>query len=239
MPPREACLAIARGASQMGAVFSTKVPVTPLDAVGGRVRGVVTPQGTVAADQLVLAAGPWTPRFATRVGLEVPIRPQKGEILFAGPTQMRLRGRVLAATYLMSKFGSKSSADEFSAGLVVGREPDGSIMIGSTREWAGFDTAPTAPARAALLREFSEYFPDAPALPIHRQTAGLRPSSLLRRPIIGRAPGVENLILACGHGGDGIALAPVTGWMVAHLIANTGTGLERDLAFAETTEAPG
>lgn len=235
VPPREACLAIARGATRAGAVFTTRMPVTDLDVAGGRVRGVITPEGTTAADDVVLAAGPWTARLAARLGLTVPIRPQKGEMLFTEPAAMPMRGRVLAATYLMSKFG-KPSADGFSAGLVVGREPDGSLKVGSTREWAEFDTTPTARARDVLLGELREYLPEAAALPMARQTVGLRPYSLLKRPIIGRAPGVDGLILACGHGGDGIALAPVTGWIVAYLVANTATGLERDLAFAEAAE---
>ncbi|HYM92326.1 MAG TPA: FAD-dependent oxidoreductase [bacterium] len=233
--PREAAVAIAHGAAQLGAVFSTGIPVTDLDVAGGSIRGVVTPAGSTACDEVVLAAGPWTGRIAAPHGIAVPIRPQKGELLFTGPAQVPLRGRVLAATYLMSKFGTQSP-DGFSAGLVVGREPDGSIKIGSTRECAQFDTTPTARAREILLREAREYVPDVAALPIRRQTAGLRPYSLLKRPIIGRVPGVGGLILACGHGGDGIALAPITGWLVAQFIEGAATGLEGELALAEPTE---
>lgn len=234
--PREACVAIAQGAARLGAVLRPGVAVTQLDVVAGRVRGVVTQAGSVACDEVVLAAGPWTGRLATSIGLTLPIRPQKGELLFTHPTEMRLPGRVLAASYLMSKFARKSAPDGFSAGMVVGREPDGSIKIGSTREWAEFDASPTARARQVLLEEVRLYLPGVAALPIRRQTAGLRPYSLLKRPIIGRAPGVEGLILACGHGGDGIALAPITGWLVAQLLAGVSTGLERELAPAAATE---
>jgi sarcosine oxidase subunit beta len=237
VPPREACMAIAQGAARLGAVFRPGVAVTALDAAGGRIRGVVTQGGSVACDEVVLAAGPWTGRVAAWIGLTVPIRSQKGELLLTDPTDASLPGRILSAGYLMSKFGPKSAPDGFSVGLAVGREPDGSIKIGSTREWAELEATTTTRARQALLEEVRQYLPDLAACSIRRQTAGLRPYSLLQRPIIGRPQRLHGLIVASGHGGDGIALAPITGWLVAQLIAGVTTGLERELALAAPEEA--
>lgn len=237
VPPREACLAIAQGAQRLGALFRPGVAVTALEVAGGRVRGIVTPGGGVACDEVVLAAGPWTGRIAAWIGLAVPIRSQKGELLLTDPTTVTLPGRILSAGYLMSKFGPKSAPDGFSAGMVVGNEPDGSIKIGSTREWAELEATITTRARQALLEEVRRYLPEVATCPIRRQTAGLRPYSLLQRPIIGRPQGLHGLIVASGHGGDGIALAPITGWLVAQLIAGVSTGLERELAPAAPEEA--
>ena len=236
VPPREACLAIAQGATRLGAVFQPGVAVTALDAAGDRIRGIVTQNGIVACDEVVLAAGPWTGRVAAWIGLAVPMRSQKGELLLTGPTDASLPGRILSAGYLMSKFGPKSAPDGFSVGLAVGREPDGSIKIGSTREWADLEATTTTRARQALLEELRQYLPDVAACSIRRQTAGFRPYSLLQRPIIGRPQGLDGLIVASGHGGDGIALAPITGWLVARLVEGVTTGLEQALALAAPEE---
>jgi len=46
-------------------------------------------------------------------------------------------------------------------------------------------------------------------------------------PLIGRDPARESVVYACGHGKNGILLAPITGECVAALV--TGTPMEFDL----------
>jgi glycine oxidase len=53
--------------------------------------------------------------------------------------------------------------------------------------------------------------------------AGLRPGSPDGLPVIGRLPGWENVYVATGHFRNGILLAPVTGKLIAQLIAGGET----------------
>jgi sarcosine oxidase subunit beta len=55
-------------------------------------------------------------------------------------------------------------------------------------------------------------------LHIIRSFAGLRPYTPDGLPILGPAPGVDNMYIAAGHEGDGIALAPITGELMAQMI---------------------
>lgn len=233
--PYEACLTIARGAARLGAAFHLRTPVLGFDVAGDRIRGVVTPGATQPCDQVVVAAGTWTPMLLAPLGLSVPVEPQKGELLHTWPVTPRLQGRILGASYLLSKLGR--SADIFTVGMVVGQEPDGSIKMGSTRERAGFALGTTDRARQAVLDEVRQYLPALADLPIQRQTAGLRPYSALKRPIVGRIAWPQGLVLACGHGGDGVALAPITGWFVAQILSGSATGFDSALAFKQGAEA--
>ena len=42
-------------------------------------------------------------------------------------------------------------------------------------------------------------------------------------PILGRVAGLDGFVIAAGHEGDGIALAPITGELIADLIVNNRT----------------
>jgi len=181
---------------------------------------------------VVLAAGPWTLALAAGIGVDVPMHFEKGEMLVTSPVPYELRGRVLAPAVLAAKFATTLAEGHFSVGLAIGQDPDRSIRLGATRELSGFDLTPSPRAREALLEEFGRFFPSLMPLPVVGHTVGLRPVGSHKRPIIARCPRPAGLILACAHGGDGIALAPVTGRLVAQMLAGAATGFEESLGLS-------
>ena len=232
VPPRDACRAVASAAARRGAAVRPHTEVRGFEVVGGRVRGVVTSDGVVGCEHAVLAAGPWTPPLAASAGVDVPLRFEKGEMLLTSPVPYKVGGRVLAPAVLAAKFAANLPDGHFSVGLAIGQDPDRALRLGATRVRCGFDLTPTPRAREALLEEFGRFFPTLPPPPVVAQTVGLRPVGPHKRPIIARPPHPEGLILACAHGGDGIALAPVTGWLVAQMIAGIATGFEESLGLS-------
>jgi glycine oxidase len=91
---------------------------------------------------------------------------------------------------------------------------DGRVLLGSTRESAGFDKRVTAGGVASILAGAAELAPDLRQLPLCEAWAGLRPGSSDGRPIIGPDPAVRGYYVASGHYRNGVLLAPLT----AHLI---------------------
>jgi glycine/D-amino acid oxidase-like deaminating enzyme len=64
--------------------------VTRIEAPGGRVSGVATAQGGVAADAVVIAAGPWSASLAASAGLRLPVEPRWGQLVqLAAPAASR------------------------------------------------------------------------------------------------------------------------------------------------------
>jgi glycine oxidase len=182
----------------------TPVAGVTVDAAGERVSGVTLADGQcLGADQVVLAAGPWTETIG---GLpdhaRVPVRPVKGQILRlrdpAGPGLLR---RVL----------------RFDGGYIVPRG-DGRYVLGATVEERGFELAPTAGGVHELLRDAHELVPGISELEIEELSVGLRPGTPDNAPTIG--PGaLHGLIWATGHHRNGILLAPLTAALVADLLA--------------------
>jgi len=70
--PSRATRAIAGGAKQAGAMVASRTAVRGLDLAAGRVAGVVTEHGRVAARAVVCAGGAWTRLFCGSLGIRVP-----------------------------------------------------------------------------------------------------------------------------------------------------------------------
>jgi glycine oxidase len=119
----------------------------------------------------------------------------------------------------------------WSGGCYLAPKADGQILLGATEEDGNYDPHPTLSGVNALTTEALEFLPAAGQLTVEGLWAGLRPAAPDRHPIIGRAPGRENLIVATAHYRHGILLGPLTGRWVAQLV-QTGAAAAELAAFA-------
>ena len=153
---------------------------------------------------VVLAAGAW---IALLVGAPrpLPVEPVRGQML-------QLQGAPLAHAV---------SAGE--AYLVPRGE---STLVGSTLERVGFDCTTTPAALDRLRLAAIAAVPILGDAVVQGAWAGLRPMTPDARPIIGRDPDLPSVFYACGHGKNGILLAPLTADCVASLIAGSPPPLD-------------
>jgi glycine oxidase len=103
----------------------------------------------------------------------------------------------------------------------------GSAIAGSTTERTGFESSTTHEGIAKVSSAATEICPGFDKQPARRAWAGLRPVTPDGRPLIGSDPEMPSVIYACGHGRNGILMAPLTGDLVADLV--TGSPLRHDL----------
>lgn len=183
---------------------------------GGRVHAVRTVTDRVAAGSVVIAGGAWSGNLCERLGIRVEVEPVRGQIVLLREQPLPFR-RVL----------------ECGPRYVVPR-PDGRILIGSTEEWVGFQKANTAGAISELIRFAESLAPSLKEARFERAWSGLRPRSRSGRPILGRAPNVENVFLATGHFRGGLNLSPATGKVIAQIVTGQPTELPLD-GFAVTS----
>jgi glycine oxidase len=95
---------------------------------------------------------------------------------------------------------------------------DGRVILGATVEEQGFDTAVTADGVFRLLEAAWEVLPEVGELELVGAYAGLRPGTPDNAPVVG--PGeLDGLVWATGHWRNGVLLAPLTGDVVAGLLA--------------------
>ena len=72
--PVDTTVALAKGARARGATVVEGVSVTDLTTKDGAITGVVTEQGTIEADVVVLATGMWTRHLAAKIGVNIPLQ---------------------------------------------------------------------------------------------------------------------------------------------------------------------
>jgi glycine/D-amino acid oxidase-like deaminating enzyme len=218
--PMKAALALLERARRSGARVAGGSDVLALDrAPDGALAGLVTSRGRVAAPVVVNAAGPWSGEVAGRLGTSVPVRPRRGRILVTEPLPAAvIRHKVYEADYVGAVV-SDSAALQCSA--VVEGTASGTVLIGSSRDGAGFSTAPDPAALAEMARRAVGLFPFLAGVRALRSYTGFRPASPDHLPVIGADAEVPGLFHATGHEGAGIGLAPATAELITALVTGT------------------
>lgn len=166
----------------------------------GRVLGVQTAQGEIRAERVVVAAGAWSGELLATLGLALPVKPMKGQMILFKCAEDFLPSMVLAKRR-----------------YAIPRR-DGHVLVGSTLEDVGFDKTPTEDALDSLRATAVELLPALADAEVVRHWAGLRPGSPDGVPYIGEVPGFEGLWLNCGHFRNGLVLAPASCRLLADLM---------------------
>ena len=221
--PLELVVACADYARHQGAHFATFTEVTGIETRGQKVTAVKTNAGRVLTDTVINAAGIWAPKISKMVGLDIPISPLKGELLVTEPRPPLMVGTLIAAKYLLSKFNleshNTSSRSEYkqSVGITLVQVAHGNLIIGSTREQAN-DVSSTYEGIHELATQLLELVPSLGEVHLLRAFAGVRPVTPDGYPIIGESPHLPGFILACGFGGDGLAMSAIAAETVLSLL---------------------
>jgi len=160
-------------------------------------------EGIAAAgrgDVVVLAAGAWSPALARPLGLRLPIQPATGysSTLPTWPGAPRHPVFVGESRVIVLPLGDR-------------------VRFAGTLELGGFRRSGDPVRSRAVLDAgrgaFAEPPPDAPV----EHWFGFRPLMPDDLPAIGRAPRVDGVIVAAGHGTLGFTQGPATGKLVAEL----------------------
>ena len=212
----------ALGAKQYKAKIITGAPVQRIHVVNGRIKYVDTGNERFEAHTFVNAAGVYSDEIGKLIGLRIPITPRRGQILVTEFTKPFMHCSIISAKYIAAKFNPDCAGGE-GEGVSVDQTFSGNVLLGSTREFVGFDNRTTLEGLRKIANQSSTIISGLRQLNIIRSFAGLRPYTPDGLPILGPVEGIDGFIMAAGHEGDGIALSPVTGELIAQLIIDGRT----------------
>jgi glycine/D-amino acid oxidase-like deaminating enzyme len=202
--------AFAGAARRGGAKIRQHTPVASIAVERGGVRGVVLVGGErVSADRVVVAAGPWSPALVAPLGIDLPIRAQRAQILIVDPGAPP--GDVPVLSDLVSL-------------QYVRPERDGSLLVGdsdhSRPQWADPDHYPDRADDAhlqSIVPRLEHRLPKLPAPRVSASYSGCYDVTPDYNPVIS-ATGIDGLYLCAGFSGHGYKLSPAVGELVADLI---------------------
>jgi D-amino-acid dehydrogenase len=204
--------ALRRGAEKHGATVrsGSAEPVRE----NGRITHVTVDGESLPADAVIVSGGAWSNALGERLGVHIPVYPQRGQIL-----HLDMPGTETGHWPIVLGFHSHYMLTW----------PGGRVVAGATREHdSGYDYRMTAGGVHEALSEALRIAPGLYHATLHEIRIGLRPASPDQLPMLGQAPGIENLFVATGHGPSGLQLGPYSGAAVADLVC--GKPLEADLA---------
>jgi sarcosine oxidase subunit beta len=224
--PMQATVELAQHARRAGARIVTGCAVTTLIRQGSRVIGVDSSAGRVTAEAVLLACGAWSRELAATAEIDLPVWPRKGHILVTEPrprwTDFNIAGYAYEATlghgFVSSEAHDPTSGDP-EVGTVLQPLPQGQMLLGSSREFAGWDGSLSRSRLTSIARAGVAMLPTLAHVRVIRSYAGFRPWSPDGEPLLGPVPEAIGLWVATGHGGGGITGAPLAGQLIAELRA--------------------
>ncbi|MGD8846553.1 MAG: FAD-dependent oxidoreductase [Desulfobacteraceae bacterium] len=211
-------LGFALGARSLGARIITGTSVTGIDMAAGKVSAVETDTGRIAAHIVVNATGAHACDIGQMVGLTIPIKPRRGQIIVTEHCPRIIQTCMISAKYIAAKYNPEI-AQGMGEGISIEQTENGNFLLGSTREFVGYDKRTTPEGLQRIAAKTAGIIPALNRIHVIRAFAGLRPFTPDGLPILGPVDPIPGFFMAAGHEGDGIALAPVTGALMAQLIA--------------------
>jgi len=202
--PQRLVATLTRLVAERGGCFLWGAEVTGWKTSHSTVNAAITTNGEIDGDEFVLTAGSWTPTLARGLGLRLPMQPGKGySLTLDAPRALPRHSMILQeARVAVTPMGS-------------------SLRVGGTMELAGYNLEINPPRLRGLTRSLCRY------LPTYRPEdfssvhpwCGLRPCTPDGLPYVGRTRRLPNLIVASGHAMMGVSMAPITGTLVAEIVA--------------------
>ena len=195
---------------EKGVKFLSKTQVLGFEKAGSQVNAVITDQGKIEAEKILLCGGSWSGELAQMLGFSLPMMGGKG-YSFIQKNQPEIK----QATILTEQKVAVSPYGE-------------TVRFGGTLEIAGTNQKVDMRRVQGIFESINRYYPEFEAkFPQEKEIwKGLRPCSPDGLPYIGFAPNYSNLLVGSGHSMMGISLAPATGKLLAELHQQKDTTME-------------
>ncbi|MDG2194895.1 MAG: FAD-dependent oxidoreductase [Polaribacter sp.] len=195
-----------------GVVFFANEEVKDIEVSNAVISKVITDKQELPADEVVLAAGSWSPLMTKKLGIKIPVQAGKGyRINVARETHITIPAILCEAKVAVTPM-------------------DGFTRFAGTMEVAGINHTINPVRVQAIANAASNFYKDLAITSEEKAAAqcGLRPCSPDGLPYIGKSSKCNNLTIATGHAMMGWSLGPATGKLVAEVISNKKTTLDLD-----------
>lgn len=142
---------------------------------------------------------------------DLPIEPRKGHLCITDRYPDFCRHQIVELGYLKSAHRFETESVAFN----IQPRPNGQLLIGSSREFAGWNREVNHDLLARMVSRACDYMPAMRSLKVLRTWVGFRPATRDKLPLVGAWPGREGLYVAAGHEGLGITTCLGTARLLA------------------------
>jgi len=162
----------------------------------------------ITAAKVVIATGAWSSALTSTIGVSLPLESQRGYHV------------TLTDPGFEPRIPVSSSEGKFYATPM-----EGGLRVAGTVEFAGLDAPADFRRARRLLAQVKTLYPQV-RTESFTEWMGHRPCMPDSLPVIGPAPGNPGVFLAFGHGHNGMTSAPVTGRLIAEMVASRASFID-------------
>lgn len=210
--PFQVSQAYAEAAKRLGVEINTFTEVTDIKLKNNHIAEVITNKGKITTNKVLNAAGAFAKDLGKMIGINLPLKPEKHQILATEPVEPLVDPMVICTDF----YCGQERYGDFLMGYADPNEPEGT------------DVCSTWKFMQEIAKRVCNILPILSNIRIVRQWAGSYTMTPDAAPILGSVPQVEGFYLAVGFSGHGLMLGPVTGLLMAEHILGKETTIPID-----------
>ena len=215
----DAANGFARAAGEAGATVVTGVSVESIAVEEGDVVGVETDDGDVACEEVVLAAGPWTPELAADVGVDVPITPTREQVVILDPSDEYVDEYPDLTPTMSMPGGEWYLRPDFGDNVLVATH-----YLTEETDPDAYDDTPDEATLLELTDLVTDTVPGLVDASVRGQYCGVYSTTPDHDFVLDDA-GPDGCYLACGFSGHGFKHGPAVGRIMRDLLVDGDTDL--------------
>ncbi|MBT7073386.1 MAG: FAD-binding oxidoreductase [Anaerolineae bacterium] len=205
--------AFAKAAQQMGVDIQSGRKVIGLRNKGGRITGVETERGFIPASVIIIAAGPWSGRLLTPLGIKIGFQTVRHPV---------------ACLRRPDDFGTAHYSILDLVNGIYARPDNGSLsLFGSIDTNVGYDPVDPDDNHGGVPNEYTLWaaerlvrrYPKLETSALRKGWSGILTISPDWQPVIGAVEDFSSLYCATGFSGQGFQISPAVGDLLAGQIA--------------------
>ena len=212
-PPADYVMGYHKASKDLGVKYLLETEVTGVIVSNGAATGLKTSQGEIRANQIVCAAGAYSGRVGTMIGVDVPVQPVRRQCFVTEKIDDLPHPIPMTIDYTTGVYCHSESG-----GVLVG--------MADKAEPPGFNESVDHSFIEKMAEQAMHRIPRLETTAIKTQWAGLYEVTPDHHPILGAVPSVKRFFLATGFSGHGVMHAPATGQLMAELLLTGKTAID-------------
>lgn len=215
--PSEAANAYAKAAQRHGATIKTGVTVTKITHHAGKITGVETTDGSYAAENVIVAAGPWSTSLIAKLGIVLPITAARAQIAhFRRPPEFTTHG--IWADFITQIYLRPETGGDMLVGSIDPKEIEDVV-----KDPDNFNNKASIDMLVEYADQTALRFPIMERGELSSNYASIYDITPDWHQILDEMPGYEGLFVCAGGSGHGFKLAPAVSVMMADMVLNGKT----------------
>jgi glycine/D-amino acid oxidase-like deaminating enzyme len=217
-------------ARDMGASYHSRTLAMAFAVDGGRIRGVITDQGTITAPVVIAATGPWTRALFQHAGYDLPIESEYHQVAILRNAPDMKGGGCACIDSVTATYFRSDAHDKFLVGDFYGKRPV---------DPDNFPQRASDEDLEEIMDRACRRIPKLAGAEVMRGVTGVYDMTPDSRPLLGEIPGIGGLHVCAGFSGMGFKISPAIGLVMAELVLDgrasaVDIGAFRPSRFAES-----